>query len=54
MDDLKHTELIERIARLEERVRALECMMKKLDNRLWAVIAGIILSILMQILLRYG
>ena len=46
-------ELIERIAKLEERVRNLECLVKKLDNRLWYILAGIILSALMQIAFRW-
>lgn len=49
MGDAKHDEVVERIARLEERVRSLECVIKKLDTRLWAVIVGIILSILTQV-----
>jgi hypothetical protein len=48
-DDPTYTELIERIARLEEKVRNLECLVKKLDTRLWFVLAGIIVSILVQI-----
>ena len=50
MEDQKHLEVVERIAKLEERVRSLECLVKKLDIRLWAVISGIILSILLQML----
>jgi len=46
-------ELIERIAKLEERVRNLECLVKKLDSRLWYILAGIILSVLMQIAFRW-
>jgi len=46
-------ELIERIARLDERVKALECLVKKLDSRLWYILAGIILSVLMQIAFRW-
>jgi hypothetical protein len=49
-DDPKHTELIERIARLEERVRNLECLVKKLDKRLWTIVVGVIISILVQFL----
>jgi len=48
----KHDEILERIARLEERVKMLECLVRKQDTRLWAIVAGIILSILVQILLR--
>jgi hypothetical protein len=49
MSDDKLIELIERIAKLEERSRNLECLMKKLDRRLWFVLTGVILSILVQI-----
>jgi len=51
MIDRRDEEVIERIARLEERVRNLECLVRKLDTRLWMVVTGIILSILIQILL---
>jgi len=52
MTDRRDEEVIERIAKLEERVRMLECLIRKQDTRLWAIVAGIILSILIQILLR--
>jgi phage shock protein A len=65
-DDPIILDLVARVARLEERVNGiektiafvkekiegLEGRMEKVDNRLWYVITGVILSILLQILMR--
>jgi len=70
MDDPKFTELIERIAKLEERTNSLEwkieektnnllnmfknleCVVRKVDTRTWAILVTVILGILLQIWLR--
>jgi hypothetical protein len=44
-------EIYERITRLEEKVNMLDCMMRKIDSRLWAVIAGLALSVATQIII---
>jgi uncharacterized coiled-coil protein SlyX len=66
-DDPILVDLIARVARLEERVNgvekvisllkekieALESSVSRIDNRLWYVITGVVLSILVQILLHF-
>jgi Na+/phosphate symporter len=70
MDDPSVIKLIERIARLEEkivsvekrfeeriadldrRIERLECAVKEYNARLWALLAGIAVSIALQILSR--
>jgi hypothetical protein len=44
-------EIYERITRLEEKVNMLDCMMQKIDSRLWAVIAGLAISVATQIII---
>jgi hypothetical protein len=44
-------EIYERITRLEEKVNMLDCMMRKIDSRLWAVIAGLAISVATQIII---
>jgi hypothetical protein len=44
-------EIYERITRLEEKVNILDCTMKKIDSRLWAVIAGLAISVATQIII---
>ena len=65
-DDPVILEFAQRLSRLEarvdgveksidyvkEKVKALELSVSRIDNRLWYVITGVILSILVQILLR--
>jgi hypothetical protein len=45
-------EIYERITRLEEKVNMLDCMMRKIDSRLWAVIAGLAISVATQIIIN--
>jgi uncharacterized coiled-coil protein SlyX len=46
--------LIERLmSSLEQRIDRLEKIIEKIDGRVWYLLAGIILSILIQILLRF-
>jgi len=46
--------LIERLmTALEQRIDKLEKVLEKIDGRVWYLLAGIIVSILIQILLRF-
>jgi uncharacterized Rmd1/YagE family protein len=65
-DDPLFLDLVQRVARLEERVNGvekvvallkekiegLESHISRIDNRLWYVITGVALSILVQVLLK--
>jgi hypothetical protein len=44
-------EIYERITRLEEKVNTLDCMIRKIDSRLWAVIAGLAVSVATQVII---
>jgi len=44
-------EIYERITRLEEKVNILDCTMRKIDSRLWAVIAGLAISVATQVII---
>jgi prefoldin subunit 5 len=42
----------ERIAELDKRIERLECAVKEYSARLWALLAGIAVSIALQILIK--
>jgi len=46
------TELVERIARLEESMRWVKKALVKLDNRTWMILGTVIVGILVSILVR--
>jgi len=43
--------VLERLAALEEDVKWLKWMVKRLDARLWFIVAGVIVSVLIQVLM---
>ena len=43
--------VLERLAALEEDVKWLKWMVKRLDARLWFIVAGVIISVLIQVLM---
>jgi hypothetical protein len=52
-------DLVQRIAKVEERTNSMEKMVNDLhyriesvDQRVWAILSGVVISILLQILLR--
>jgi len=51
-DDPIVIEIVQRLARLEARVENLEEQVRDLKGKVWWIITGVILSILIQILLR--
>ena len=42
--------VLERLAALEEDVKWLKSMVNRLDARLWFIVAGVLMSILIQVL----
>jgi PII-like signaling protein len=51
-DDPIVIEIVQRLARLEARVEVLEEQVRDLRGKVWLILGSIILSILIQILLR--